>query len=187
MRRQPVVDEEAELVLAVDAAVCGAFRDLRRTIQKNLALLTVAFLRVVGAARSGHGRLSLASLFRVLPTPGTAHSREKRLHRFLANQRLDPRAVTEGLAQLIFGKRGPSAGTDGVGSADGRPRHSIPGRRAHRGAGRMKRRGPRPFACLPALNGGNLLGVTSPPRGSSPCGSTPCRSRPGSGGPWMGL
>jgi DDE family transposase len=91
----------------VDAAVGGAFRDLRRTIQKNLALLTVAFLRVVGAARSGHGQLSLAALFRVLPTVGSAHSREKRLHRFLANHRLDPRGVTEGLARLILGKRGP--------------------------------------------------------------------------------
>jgi hypothetical protein len=91
----------------VDAAVCEAFGDLRRTIQKNLALLTVAFLRVVGAARSGHGRLSLAALFRVLPSPGSVHSREKRLHRFLANQRLDPRAVTQGLARLILGKRGP--------------------------------------------------------------------------------
>jgi len=107
VRGQAVVDEQAELVSAVDAAVCEAFRDLRRTIQKNLALLTVAFLRVVGAARSGHGGLSLAALFRVLPSAGSAHSREKRLHRFLGNHRLDPRGVTEGLARLILGKRGP--------------------------------------------------------------------------------
>jgi len=103
---RPVVDEESELVFAIDAAVCRAFCDLRRTVQKNLALLTVAFLRVVGAARSGQGRLSLAALFRVLPTAGTAHSREKRLHRFLRNQHLDPRGVTQGLARLILGKRG---------------------------------------------------------------------------------
>jgi hypothetical protein len=107
VRGQAVVDEQAELVSTVDAAVCGAFRDLRRTIQKNLALLTVAFLQVMGAARSGHGRLSLAALFRVLPTAGSAHSREKRLHRFLGNHRLDPRGVTEGLARLILGRRGP--------------------------------------------------------------------------------
>jgi hypothetical protein len=107
VRGQEVAEEEAELLSAIDAAVCGAFGNLRRTIQKNLALLTVAFLRVMGAARSGHGRLSLAALFRVLPTPASAHSREKRLHRFLGNQGLDPRAVTEGLAQLILGKRGP--------------------------------------------------------------------------------
>jgi hypothetical protein len=107
VRGQRVVDEQAEVVSAVDAAVCGAFCDLRKTIRKNLALLTVAFLRVVGAARSGHGRLSLAALFRVLPTSGSAHSREKRLHRFLSNQRLDPRGVTQGLARLILGKRRP--------------------------------------------------------------------------------
>ena len=92
---------------AVDAAVGEAFGELRRTVRRNLAVLTVAFLRVVGAARSGHGRLSLATLFRVLPTSGSAHSREKRLHRFLGNPRLDPRGVTAGLAHLIFGKRGP--------------------------------------------------------------------------------
>lgn len=90
----------------MDAAVSRAFGRLRRPVHKNLAALTVAFLRVLGAARSGHGRLSLGALFRVLPTPGTPHAREKRLHRFLGNPRLDPRGVTEGLARLIFGRRG---------------------------------------------------------------------------------
>jgi hypothetical protein len=75
-------------------------------VQKNLAVLTVAFLRVLGAVRRGHGQLSLAALFRVLPTAGTPHAREKRLHRFLRNPRLDPRSVTDGLARLIFGSRG---------------------------------------------------------------------------------
>jgi len=96
----------AALVAGIDAALAHAFGPLRRTVQKNLAVLTVAFLRVLGAARSGHGRLSLGALFRVLPTPGTPHAREKRLHRFLANPRLDPRGVTDGLARLIFGRRG---------------------------------------------------------------------------------
>src|SRR2546425_583212 len=39
-------------------------------------------------------------------TAGTAHAREKRLRRFLENRRLDPRGVTDGLARLIFGRRG---------------------------------------------------------------------------------
>jgi len=86
--------------------VSKTFSALSRPVQKNLAVLTVAFLRVLGAIRSGHGRLSLAALFRVLPTPGTPHAREKRLHRFLRNPRLDPRGVTDGLTQLIFGSRG---------------------------------------------------------------------------------
>lgn len=50
--------------------------------------------------------MSLGALFRVLPSFGTPHAREKRLHRFLVNRRLDPRGVTDGLARLIFGKRG---------------------------------------------------------------------------------
>jgi hypothetical protein len=90
----------------LERAVFVAFGRLRRTVQKNLVLLTVAFLRVLGAARSGHGRLSLGALYRVLPTCGTPHAREKRLHRFLGNWRLDPRAVNEGLVRLICGRRG---------------------------------------------------------------------------------
>lgn len=65
-----------------------------------------ALLRVLGAARGGNGRLSLGVRYRVLPTSGTAPAREKRLRRFLENRRLDPRGVTDGLARLIFGRRG---------------------------------------------------------------------------------
>ena len=76
------VDAEGEQMVAqLEAAVTRAFSQLRHSVQKNLAVLTVAFLRVLGAARSGQGRLSLGSLFRVLPTEGTPHAREKRLHR----------------------------------------------------------------------------------------------------------
>jgi hypothetical protein len=94
------------LLRAMDAALGGSFPSLRRTVQKNLAVLAVSFLRVLGAARGGNGRLSLGTLFRVLPTAGTAHAREKRLRRFLENRRLDPRGVTDGLARLILGRRG---------------------------------------------------------------------------------
>src|SRR3989454_12292704 len=65
----------------MDAALCGSFQCLRRPVQKNLAVLTVTFLRLLGAARGGNGRLSLGMLFRVLPTAGAAHAREKRLRR----------------------------------------------------------------------------------------------------------
>jgi hypothetical protein len=99
-------DLSPDVVAVVEAAVLETFADLRRTVQRNLAVLTVAFLRVLGAARSGHGRLSLGALYRVLPTQGTAHAREKRLRRFLENPRLDPRGVTGGLARVIFGRRG---------------------------------------------------------------------------------
>jgi hypothetical protein len=103
---QGAEDEDGDLLSATEAAVYGAFGELRRTVQKNLAVLTVAFLRVLGAARSGHGHLSLGALFRVLPTEGKPHAREKRLHRFLKNRRLDPRGVTDGLVRLVFARRG---------------------------------------------------------------------------------
>jgi hypothetical protein len=105
-RRPASIEAEGPLLALLDTAVGKAFSALCRPVQKNLAVLTVAFLRVLGAVRSGHGQLSLAALFRVLPTAGTPHAREKRLHRFLRNPRLDPRSVTDGLARLIFGSRG---------------------------------------------------------------------------------
>jgi hypothetical protein len=86
--------------------VTQVFGHLRGSVQRNLAVVAVAFLRLLSGARSGHGRLSLGALFRVLPTAGTAHAREKRLRRFLENPRLDPRGVTSGLAQVVFGERG---------------------------------------------------------------------------------
>ena len=98
-------DDDA-LLTSVERAVTQVFADLCRPVQRNLAVVAVAFVRLISAARPGHGRLSLAALFRVLPTSGTAHAREKRLHRFLANPRLDPRGVTTGLAQVVFGRRG---------------------------------------------------------------------------------
>jgi hypothetical protein len=104
--RQSVDPDEQRLLSVIDACVARSFSGLRRSVQKNLAVATVAFLRVMGSARSGHGKLTLASLFRVLPTVGTPHAREKRLHRFLDNWRLDPRGVTDGLARLIIGHRG---------------------------------------------------------------------------------
>lgn len=94
-----------DLLPIIDASLSCAFGTLRRSIQKNLAAFTVAFLSLLGAARSGHGQLSLGAVFRVFPTHGTPHSREKRLHRFLNNPRLDPKGVTDGLVKLVLGQR----------------------------------------------------------------------------------
>ena len=94
------------LLTSLEAAVTQVFGHLRRSVQRNLAVVGVAFLRLLSGARAGHGRLSLGALFRVLPTEGTAHAREKRLSRFLNNPRLDARGVTSGLARVVFGARG---------------------------------------------------------------------------------
>lgn len=95
-----------ELAGAIDSALTGTFTPLRRTTKKNLTALTVSFLNILGSARSGQGRLSLATLYRLLPTFGTPHAREKRLGRFLDNQGLDSHGISTGLAQLILGKKG---------------------------------------------------------------------------------
>jgi hypothetical protein len=91
-----------ELLGALTRLMEVRFSGLTRPIRKNLTVLTFAFLLVLAAVRSGQGRLSLATLARALPTEGTAHSREKRLHRFLKNSRLDFRTVTGSLAAILL-------------------------------------------------------------------------------------
>jgi hypothetical protein len=91
-----------ELLEALSRLMEVRFAGLGRPIRKNLTVLTFAFFLVLSAVRSGQGRLSLATLARALPTVGTAHSREKRLHRFLKNPRLDFRTVTSSLAAVLL-------------------------------------------------------------------------------------
>jgi Transposase DDE domain len=96
-----------ELLGALSELMKVRFSGLNKPIRKNLVVLTFAFILVLSAVRSGQGRLSLAALARALPTQGTAHAREKRLHRFLKNSRLDFRTVTGSLATILLapGKR----------------------------------------------------------------------------------
>jgi hypothetical protein len=96
-----------ELIEALGQLMEARFSGLTKPIRNNLVVLTFAFILVLSAVRSGQGRLSLAALARALPTPGTAHAREKRLHRFLKNPRLDFRTVTGSLAAILLppGKR----------------------------------------------------------------------------------
>jgi len=96
-----------ELLEALSQLIEVRFSGLTRPIRKNLVVSTFAFILVLSAVRSGQGRLSLAALARALPTRGTAHAREKRLHRFLKNPRLDFRTVTGSLATILIppGKR----------------------------------------------------------------------------------
>src|SRR3989441_12525548 len=94
----------------MDAALCGSFQCLRRPVQKNLAVLTVTFLRLLGAARGGNGRLSLGMLFRVLPTAGAAHAREKRLPRCGAERPAGSRGGAGGVGPRAFGWERAAAG-----------------------------------------------------------------------------
>ena len=91
-----------ELIEALSRLMEARFSGLTKPLRKNLVVSTFAFILVLSAMRSGQGRLSLAALARALPTVGTAHAREKRLHRFLKNSRLDFRAVTGSLAAILL-------------------------------------------------------------------------------------
>lgn len=86
---------------SIQDIVDSAFPGLRVPARKNLAVVCHAFLSLMASARSGAGRMSLASLFRLLPTDGPAHSRENRLRRFLDNPRVDGKSVSCGLIQLV--------------------------------------------------------------------------------------
>lgn len=90
------------LLPALSTLIEQRFRQISKPLRTNIGLLTVTFLSVLSAARSGNGRLSLAALARALPTPGNFHTREKRVHRFLNNLKLDYRAMTSSLAPLLL-------------------------------------------------------------------------------------
>jgi hypothetical protein len=94
-----------ELLDALSQLTEARFSGLTKPIRKNLVVSTFAFVLVLSALRSGQGHLSLAALARALPTEGTAHAREKRLHRFLKNPRLDFRTVTDSLAAVPYAGR----------------------------------------------------------------------------------
>jgi len=94
--------DETDLFQALNQLVAVRFLGISKPIRKNLVFLTLAFLKVLSAIRSGNGGLSLAALARALSTPGTPHAREKRLHRFLHNPRLDFRTVASSLASALI-------------------------------------------------------------------------------------
>jgi hypothetical protein len=87
--------------------IAPTFGPLRRSVRRNLVVLTEAFLLLVRGGRSGQGRLSLHAIARQLGTPGRPQSRYKRLHRFLDCRRFDPAGATRGLVQLALGARPP--------------------------------------------------------------------------------
>lgn len=108
--RRPSADPggcDAALVARLLPALDTAFPTLRRSVRKTLAVVCTGLLAVMAAARGGAGALSLAALYRVLPSPGRPHSRENRLRRFLDNPRLEGRAVSTGVSRVLF-RPGPA-------------------------------------------------------------------------------
>jgi hypothetical protein len=77
--------------------------ELRATVRRNLAVLSVAVMCTLGAVRSGNGKLSLSALARCLGTASTQKSRYKRLGRFLNNKHFCPESMIPALVSLVLG------------------------------------------------------------------------------------
>jgi len=76
---------------------------VRKTVLKNIALVTGALLTLFSGARSGNGGLSKAALARCLPLCSPAKARQTRLSRFLDNPRFTPEAMVPLLVALAVG------------------------------------------------------------------------------------
>src|SRR2546429_547669 len=81
------MNQEEDLLSAVRELVDAHFSDLRRTVRKNLARLTCAFLHLAWSVRFGYGGLHLTSIARVLPQGKKFKSSYKWLSRFLKCKR----------------------------------------------------------------------------------------------------
>ena len=91
-----------KLLAALLELMASGFVPISKPLRKNLAVVTVAFVSVLASVRSGNGLLSLAALARALPTQGNFHTRKRRLHRFLANPRLDYQSMVSIMAPLFL-------------------------------------------------------------------------------------
>jgi hypothetical protein len=110
--RRPAADPggiDAALVACLLPALDTAFPTLRRSVRKTLAVVCKGLLAVTAVARSGAGALSLAALYRVLPSSGCPHLRENRLRRFFDNPRLEGRAVSTGVGRVLSSAPAPRA------------------------------------------------------------------------------
>jgi hypothetical protein len=81
------------------------FPRLRRTVRKNLARLTTAFLDLALSVRFGYGGLHLTSVARALPETSQFKSRYKWLSRFLKCKYFDPCSLAECMLRLILGRQ----------------------------------------------------------------------------------
>jgi len=93
-----------DAVLTVLMGVVSAYQGIvRKSILKNVALITRALLTLFSGARSGNGGLSKAALARCLPLQAQAKARQTRLYRFLDNPRVTPEAMVPLLIALAVG------------------------------------------------------------------------------------
>jgi len=94
-----------DLDAALRQLIESYFAPLRRTVRKNLARLTAAFLHLALSVRFGYGGLHLTSVARALSEGGKFKSRYKWLARFLQCQYFDPSSLAEGMLGLMLGRQ----------------------------------------------------------------------------------
>src|SRR6267378_819039 len=111
------MNQEKDLLSAVRELVDAHFSDLRRTVRKNLARLTCAFLHLAWSIRFGYGGLHLTSIARVLPEGKNFKSSYKWLARFLKCKYFDASSLAECMLAVILGQ--PPL----LGDRAGRPNH----------------------------------------------------------------
>src|SRR5437879_2033396 len=102
------MNQEEDLLSAVRELVDAHFSDLRRTVRKNLARLTCAFLHLAWSIRFGYGGLHLTSIARVLPQGKKFKSSYKWLSRFLKCKYFDASSLAECMLAVILGQKPPS-------------------------------------------------------------------------------
>src|SRR5256885_22111 len=95
------MNQEKDLLSAVRELVDAHFSDLRRTVRKNLARLTCAFLYLAWSVRFGYGGLHLTSIARVLPQGKKFKSSYKGLSRFLKCKYFDASSLAECMLAVI--------------------------------------------------------------------------------------
>ncbi len=101
------MNQETDLSLAIARLIESYFPCLRRTVRKNLARLTCAFLRLAWSVRFGYGGLHLTSVARVLPESRKFKSSYKWLSRFLKCKYFDPSSLAECMLALMLGQKPP--------------------------------------------------------------------------------
>ncbi|MCL6568763.1 MAG: hypothetical protein K6T35_07755, partial [Meiothermus silvanus] len=81
------------------------FRPLRKTVRRNLARLTAAFLTLATSVRFGYGGLHLSSVARALPDGASFKSNYKWRARFLRCRYFDPASLAESMLALVLGRQ----------------------------------------------------------------------------------
>lgn len=97
--------QEQSLDEVIGPLIEAHFPRLRRTVRKNLARLTTAFLDLALSVRFGYGGLHLTSVARALPETFPFKSRYKWLARFLKCKYFDPSSLAECMLRLILGRQ----------------------------------------------------------------------------------